>query len=99
MADSFESAMVAEVTDLFRALIPDIGDEYRALDYDEPSMQVTIATTDGSSWVYQTGDNSYSGACYFHPYWGVAYLTRDCDPAEAARVAVAEAFEQLEQSS
>lgn len=25
-------------------------------------------------WDYQTGDNSYSGACYFYPLWGVTTI-------------------------
>jgi len=26
------------------------------------------------NWDYQTGDNSYTGACYHYPIWGVATI-------------------------
>lgn len=55
---------------------------------DEPSILLTVGITrDDSgrySWGYQTGDNSYSGAAYFHPAWGVATVTLDCDPDAVA---------------
>lgn len=88
--------MIKEVTELLAALIPDIGDEYRAdEETDEPSMCVTIATTDGESWGYQTGDNSFTGGAYGFQYWGVITLTRDSDPAELAADAVGQCFDQL----
>jgi len=98
------SGMIDEVAELLRELQSTIGDEYRASDDpddDTPGMQVTIATTDGVSWTYQTGDNSYSGSCYHHPYWGVMYLYRDMNAKqirEEAERGVNEMFEQLEGS-
>ena len=55
---------------------------------DEPSILLTIGVSrDDSgrySFGYQTGDNSFNGAAYFHPAWGVATVTSDCDPDRVA---------------
>lgn len=69
---------------LLTALQKDIGDDYRTTldtfdDESDPGMDVTIATTDGESWSYQTGDNSYSGSAYHFQHWAVIYLYRDSD--------------------
>ena len=52
------------------------ADEYGYLD-------ITFATNDdGSQWNYQTGDNSYSGACYSLPHWAIATIdseTNNCN--------------------
>lgn len=89
MSDRYErvtSEWRADLIQLLTALQKDIGDEYRASedpDDDTPAMAITIATDNElSGWVYQTGDNSYSGACYLYPHWGLGTLTRECDPAE-----------------
>lgn len=51
---------------------------------DEPSILLTIGVSRDDSgrylFGYQTGDNSFHGAAYFHPSWGVATVTSDCDP-------------------
>ena len=37
-------------------------------------LELTIATDDGwNEWGFQTGDNSYSGACYFFAHWAVVH--------------------------
>ena len=92
-----ETEMVDEVAELLHELQSTIGDEYRASpdDDDTPGMQVTIATTDGISWTYQTGDNSYSGSCYHHPYWGVMSLYPDSDVHDVAKQGVDEILEQM----
>jgi hypothetical protein len=83
------------IEDLLRTLIHLIDDDCRATEEDtEPSLQVTIATTDGKSWDYQTGDTSYSGACYGHPHWSVVYLYRDSD-CKALAQTVADELESL----
>lgn len=78
--EEWRADLIALITDLKTQ----IGDEYRAYeDSDEPGMAITIATDDEcSGWVYQTGDNSYSGACYIYPHWGLGAVYRDSDPAE-----------------
>jgi hypothetical protein len=79
--------IIEEVKALLDKLKPTIQDIFRANEDedDEPGMSVTIATNDGSSWVYQTGDNSYTGSCYHYHYWGVMSLYRDSDTLEIAK--------------
>lgn len=36
------------------------------------------------SWGYQTGDNSFTGGAYGHPFWGVVWIGADADPSEVA---------------
>jgi len=44
-------------------------------DDDVSGTQITISVNDNlDDWHYQTGDNSYTGSCYHHPYWGVGYI-------------------------
>ena len=51
-------------------------------------------------WDYQTGDNSYSGAAYFYPVWGVGTIfPLDCSlngSADLARDIVNQILEQAE---
>lgn len=47
---------------------------------DFDGLELTIATDDGwNEWGFQTGDNSYSGACYFFPHWAVVHFYGDDD--------------------
>ena len=82
----------SEITELMTNLKTQIEDDERASDDpddDIPEMQVTISTDkEWSEWSYQTGDNSYFGACYFHKYWGVVSLYRNSTPAEIAKDAI-----------
>lgn len=92
-----------EVARLLVALKPDIGDDYRASEDDDiPGMCVTIGATpqdDGTlSWSYQTGDNSYTGGAYGHPYWGVIYLYRRSNSRALAHDAVEEIADGIAQS-
>jgi len=83
---------IQDITDLLISLKSDIQDDFRASDDPEdtlPGIQVTVSTN-GSEWHYQTGDNSYSGACYGDPYWSVIYLYRRSNCRELARDAVSE---------
>jgi hypothetical protein len=42
-----------------------------------PSIQITIATNDDAQeFGFQSGDNSFSGACYHYPIWHTDYLFR-----------------------
>jgi len=82
--------LIREVAELLDRLRPTIDDGFRADPEDEePGIQVTIATSDGESWVYQTGDNSFMGDCYGHRHWGVMSLYRDSDTHEVASDGVA----------
>jgi hypothetical protein len=92
------SKLVPEWTRLLISLKKAIRDDYRCtddLDDNTPGMLVTIGFTPESeaspaSWHYQTGDNSYSGGAYGHPYWGIVYLTRRSNSREAAKEAADE---------
>lgn len=80
---------------LLIALKSDIGEEYRcsgAEDDDAPGMDVTVATTNGVDWNYQTGDNSFNGGAYGMRFWSVCYLFQDSNCQEMA----AEIVEELE---
>ena len=82
--EEFRADMVRLVT----ALIPAIGDEYRAYrpEFDDdgtPSMLLTIGA-DASGWSYQTGDNSYTGGAYGFADWSSVALYRDSDPESVA---------------
>lgn len=84
---------IKEVTQLLKGIKKFIGDEYRAFeDDDRPGIQVTIGVdTETGEWDYQTGDNSYSGAAYFYPIWGVGYLYRNSNCREVAKDILADA--------
>ena len=63
-----------------------------------PGMQVTISTNcDGTRWAYQTGDNSFSGACYGHPYWSVVFLYPRSNCTELASEAWGELIDMVEE--
>lgn len=84
---------IRDVTKLLVALKGDIDEDFRATDDtddDKPGMCVTVATTNGHDWTYQTGDNSFSGGCYHYRHWSVIYLYRDSNCRELAREAVEE---------
>lgn len=79
-----KSEFRAEMIRLIIALIPTIGDEYRAHDEsDEPSMQVSVGAN-AEGWGYQTGDNSYTGGAYSFENWAVVYLDRESKPETVA---------------
>lgn len=89
---------IKQISALLKDLKKDIGDEYRATDDPEdstPGMCVTVATTTGKEWSYQTGDNSYSGGCYSHPHWSVIYLHRRSNCTDLAREAVRELLDSV----
>lgn len=80
LKENLETLRPLLVAELER-LKPTIGAEYRADDEsNEPSMQVTLGINeDASGYALQTGDNSYTGAAYSFPHWGVSALARDSD--------------------
>lgn len=61
-----------------------IDDDMRETPDDPPSIDVTLACDD-TGYALQTGDNSYSGAAYFHQHWGVGRLYRRTNARELAR--------------
>ena len=58
-------------------------------------IDITVASngTDPNDWGFQTGDNSYSGACYFYRHWAVGYIDDQTDPEHLA----IELLDQLEE--
>lgn len=84
---------IREIKDLLVSLKSVIDDDCRCSDDPDDNragIQVTISTDDGSSWNFQTGDNSFSGACYGDNHWSAVYLYRNSNCMELARDAVNE---------
>ena len=70
---AFLVEIVPSLQDEIKDNLPDYGEE----------MQLTIATNNhGNEWAYQTGDNSYTGDCYFYPHWAVVYITLESEVDE-----------------
>jgi hypothetical protein len=84
---------IKEIQRLLVSLKADIDDDFRASDDpddNQPGMPVTVSTTNGINWSYQTGDNSYTGGCYGHQHWSILSLYRNSNTLELARDAVNE---------
>ena len=89
---------LTNLTALLVELKKTIENEFRATEDDNvPAMQVTVASNDlpTNDWAWQTGDNSFSGACYHYAHWAVIYLYRDSNCRELAREALADIREAL----
>ena len=58
-------------------------------------IDITVASngTDPNDWGFQTGDNSYSGACYSYHHWAIGSIDFQTDPKELAT----ELLDQLEE--
>jgi hypothetical protein len=60
------------------------------------AMTLTVSCNDdGTRWTYQTGDNSFSGACYMHPHWSVQQIVKGDDIAELLQSIVNDLNERL----
>jgi hypothetical protein len=89
---------VSEIESLLKSLKKEIDDDFRCSDDPDdntPGMCVTISTKDGSSWSYQTGDNSFTESCYGDPHWSVIYLYRRSNCKKLAEDAVEELKEAV----
>lgn len=65
-------------------------------DHDDKALCITIGVNETlTAWAFQTGDNSYHGAAYGFPYWGVIWIDADSDPLQAALDAVEDAINQM----
>lgn len=86
------------LVDLLKALQSDITDDMtdpNELDA-EPYMQITIAcNADLKDWQFQTGDNSFTGACYHRQNWGIGYLTKESDLSMLADDLINDMLEQV----
>lgn len=89
---------IKEIRALLFSLKKDICDDYRVSDDpddDTPGICVTIATTNGKAWDYQTCDNSFTGSAYGFRHWAVISLYRDSNCLELAREAIGELRELI----
>jgi hypothetical protein len=66
----------------------DDAKEYGAID-------LTVAS-DGESWNYQTGDNSFTGGAYGLPHWAVVTFTADSDARDIAEDIICQLEELME---
>ncbi len=93
--------LIKDLRALFVALKCDIGDDYRASEFDDesdtPAMSVTIGANEEGEWSYQTGDNSYTGGAYGYPHWAVVTLERRSNSTELAREAVSQLADLMNQ--
>ena len=53
-------------------------------------------TPESGRWGFQTGDNSFTGGAYGHPFWGVAWISSESHPAWVAREILGEIASQID---
>ena len=88
---------IKDVTALIKAVKADIRDDHRAFEDDEcPGIQLTIASTDGKDWGWQTGDNCYTGGAYGYAFWSVEGVYRNTNCRELAAQMVHEIKDTIE---
>lgn len=63
---------------------------------DDP-LDITVSTTDGSTWSGQVGDNSFAGPCYADPHWAVGSVYAEDSLADLERL-VEDLIGQLEEA-
>ncbi len=88
---------IGELASLIKELKGQIGDDYRVSDDpsdDTPGMCLTIGCSYDKNWSYQTGDNSYSGGAYAHPFWGVGSIYRNSNSREVAKEIIEDVYNQ-----
>lgn len=74
-----------------------IDDDMRDYPEDLPYMTITISVNkECTDCAMQTGDNSYTGACYGHPYWGVGTLHRRSNCKKLADDLISDLAEQID---
>ncbi len=76
-------------------LIEGIQNTIELDDCDDEIIDITVASngTNPYEWGFQTGDNSYSGACYFYRHWAIGYIDDQTIPNDLA----IELLDQLEE--
>lgn len=63
----------------------------------EEGMDLTVGYHPKSKeWDYQTGDNSYTGACYHYPIWGVTTVFPKSNSRDLAEDVVNQIRNQVE---
>jgi len=73
-----------------KALIEHVKEDIKRFD-DIEYTDITIATdfeqdpiTGSIEWVYQTGDNSYTGSCYGYSHWAIGSVDDGTDSTQLA---------------
>jgi len=88
---------ISSLYPILRTVKQAINDDYRAFEEDEvPGIQITVGYhANEGTWTFQTGDNSFMGAAYGYPYWGVAGVYRSSNCREVARDIIDQIMEQV----
>ena len=95
--DNFWKEHKPGLIELINSIQLDIEDDFIQEGDDEPSIQLTISVNpECDEWTYQTGDNSFTGSCYHHPYWGVSSVYRDSDAEELADYLIDDLSNQIQ---
>ena len=84
-------ALVPQVQSILENYLPDTHESV-----DAETLQMTFASDDLETFAFQSGDNSFSGACYGLRNWGVVELGTDSDCKELAIDAVAQIADAVE---
>jgi hypothetical protein len=87
--------MEKKVEEILELYLPDSYPSQEDLDNPE-TLQMTFASDDLETFTFQSGDNSFSGACYGLKHWGVVELAWDSDCKELAIDAVAQIADAVE---
>mgnify|MGYP003628509056 FL=1 len=87
--------MEEKVEEILVQYLPDSYPSQEDLDNLE-TLQMTFASDDLETFTFQSGDNSFSGACYGLKHWGVVELAWDSDCKELAIDAVAQIADAVE---
>lgn len=90
-----QAPTIKELASLIRSIKPDIQDAYKDEPDDEPYISLTIGCSYHKNWSWQTGDNSFTGGAYGHPYWGLGVITRRCNSRELAKEIIEDCLAQL----
>lgn len=98
----FSDNIKPSLIELLKALQPGItNDRACNTEQEDPDyLEITIAcNADLKDWCYQTGDNSFSGACYHRRHWGIGTITNDCNLDALANSLINDMLEQLSSSN
>jgi hypothetical protein len=64
---------------------------------DKEGLDLTVGFNPKSKeWDYQSGDNSYSGAAYFYPVWGVTTIFPRSKSKDLAKDVVNQILDQVD---
>lgn len=64
---------------------------------DKEGLDLTVGFNPSSKeWDYQTGDNSFAGACYHYPVWGVTTIFPRSRSKDLAKEVVNQIKDQFE---